>query len=119
MSSEVETSLAIPFVSVVLIERQAFGAYNAKQCARNQSKSKNGFESLPHRFISWRFLWVRDGEYARSRAIRIAASHMKALMARETFTFFTRDRGAGVPNLIAYSAQRCSSMRMKLSILAS
>jgi len=49
MSSEVETSLAIPFVSVVLIERQAFGAYNAKQCARNQSKSKTGFESLPHR----------------------------------------------------------------------
>ncbi len=29
MSSEVEKSLAIPFVSVVLIERQAFGAYNA------------------------------------------------------------------------------------------
>jgi hypothetical protein len=26
----VETSLAICFVSVVLIERQAFGAYNAK-----------------------------------------------------------------------------------------
>ncbi len=45
----VETSLAIRFVSVVLIERQAFGAYNAKQCARNRSKSKTGFESLPHR----------------------------------------------------------------------
>src|SRR5437899_739874 len=36
----VETSLAIPLVSVVLIERQAFGAYNAKQCAQNQCKSK-------------------------------------------------------------------------------
>ena len=60
---------------------------------RRTPKGYRGFESLPHRFISWRFLWVREGGRARSRAIRIVARHRKHSMTRETFTFFhTRSR---------------------------
>src|SRR5438874_7304077 len=34
----VETSSAFRFVSVVLVERQAFGGYNPEQCTQNRSK---------------------------------------------------------------------------------
>src|SRR5436309_4393335 len=55
MSSEVETSLTVRFVSVVLVECQAFGAYNAKAVRTEAVQIQN--------FVDGQFVEPVSGRY--------------------------------------------------------
>ncbi len=63
----VETSSAFRFVSVVLVERQAFGGYNPEQCTQNRSK----FEILSMANLSSRSAPNTSTTSNRRLAIRI------------------------------------------------